>query len=94
MAQINVDHSELGSAIAAHLPSLQSKLGGEFGLHASIEVNQLGGSATGGNGQPSHQNQKMTPQSVPVDSSAPHTDGDPITLQGESLDDSRLDIRA
>jgi len=30
-AQISVDHSELGSAISAHLPSLQSKLGSEFG---------------------------------------------------------------
>ena len=94
MAQISVDHSELGSAISAHLPSLQSKLGSDFGLHASIEVNQLGGSVSGGNGQSSHQNHKMTSQSVPLDSSALPAEGDPITLPGESLDDSRLDIRA
>jgi len=94
MAQISVDHSELGSAISAHLPSLQSKLGSDFGLHASIEVNQLGGSVSGGNGQSSHQNHKMTSQSVPLDSSALPADGDPITLPGESLEDSRLDIRA
>ena len=93
MAQINVDHGELGSAIAAHLPSLTSKLGSEFGLHASIEVNQLGGSVAGGNGQSSHQNHKMSAQSVPPDSFKLHTDGDPITLPGESLDDSRLDVR-
>jgi hypothetical protein len=93
-AQINVDHSELGSAIAAHLPSLAGKLGGEFGLHASIEVNQLGGSVTGGNGQSSHQSHKMTPQSVPPDSSVLHADSDPITLPVESLENSRLDIRA
>ena len=93
-AQINVDHSELGSAIAAHLPSLQSKLGGEFGLHASFELNQLGGSFTGGNGQSSQQHHKMSSQSVPPDSSALHSDGDPITLPGELLEDSRLDIRA
>ncbi len=93
-AQINVDHGELGSAIAAHLPSLQSKLGGEFGLHASFELNQLGGSVTGGNGQSSQQHHKMSSQSVPSDSSPLHSDSDPITLPGESLEDSRLDIRA
>ena len=36
MAQISVDHSELGNAISAHLPSLESKLGSDFGVHASI----------------------------------------------------------
>jgi hypothetical protein len=96
MAQISVDHGELGSAIAAHLPSLASKLGGEFGLHTSIEVNQLGGSVTGGNGQSSQQNQKMTPQSVPPDSSALNAEDDRMPLPGQSLEveDSRLDIRA
>jgi hypothetical protein len=96
MAQISVDHSELGSAIAAHLPSLASKLGGEFGLHASIEVNQLGGSVSGGNGQSSHQNQKMTLQSVPADSSVLTAEDDRMLLPGQSIeaDDSRLDIRA
>lgn len=93
-AQISVDHSELGTAISAHLPSLQSKLGSEFGLHASIEVNQLGASVTGGNGQSSHQNHKMTSQSVPPDSLALQADGDPIILPRESRDFSRLDIRA
>ena len=84
-AQISVDHSELGSAISAHLPSLQSKLGSEFGLHASIDVNQLGGSVTGGNGQSSpHQNHKMTTQSVLLDSSMLQADRDPMTLPGES----------
>jgi hypothetical protein len=93
-AQISVDHGELGNAISAHLPSLQSKLGSDFGLHASIEVNQLGGSATGGSGQSSHQNHKMISQPVPLDSSALQADADPITLPHESLEVSRLDIRA
>lgn len=96
MAQINVDHSELGSAISAHLPSLESKLGSDFGLHASIEVNQFGGTATGGNGQSSQQNHKMTSQSVPLDSSALSAGGDLIPLPGQLLEveGSRLDIRA
>ena len=95
-AQISVDHSELGSAISAHLPSLESKLGSDFGLHASIEVNQLGASVTGGNGQSSHQDNKMTSQSASPDSSVLHANGDQVALPGEWLEveDSRLDIRA
>jgi hypothetical protein len=96
MAQINVDHSELGSAISAHLPSLQSKLGSEFGVRASIEVNQPGGSVNGGNGQSSHQNQKMTSQSIVPEASALSAESDRMPLPGQSLevDGSRLDIRA
>jgi hypothetical protein len=96
MAQINVDHSELGSAISAHLPSLQSKLGSEFGVRASIEVNQPGGSVNGGNGQSSHQNQKMTSQSIAPEASALSAESDRMPLPGQSLevDGSRLDIRA
>ena len=95
-AQISVDHGELGSAISAHLPSLQSKLGSDFGLHASIEVNQFGGAATGGNGQSSQQNHKMTSQSAPLDSSPMQASDDRIALPGEWLEvqDLRLDIRA
>ncbi len=95
-AQISVDHSELGSAISAHLPSLQSKLGSDFGLHASIEVNQFGGSAAGGNGQSSQHNHKMTSQSAPLDSSPLQASDDRIALPGEWLEvqDLRLDIRA
>jgi hypothetical protein len=95
-AQINVDHSELGGTISAHLPSLQSKLGSEFGVNASIEVNQLDGSVTGGNGQSSHQKQNMISPSIAPDSSAPSAESDRMPLPGQSLevDGSRLDIRA
>jgi hypothetical protein len=96
IAQINVDHSELGSTISAHLPSLQSKLGSEFGVHASIEVNQPGSSVTGGNGQSSQPNQKMTSQSVAPDSSALSAESDriPWPVQSLEVDGSRLDVRA
>jgi len=95
-AQISVDHSELGSAISAHLPSLESKLGSDFGLRAAIEVNHLGGSVSGGNGQSSQQNHKMTSQSVPADSSALQADSDWTPLPGQlhEVEGSRLDIRA
>ena len=40
--QISVDHDELGNALSAHIPNMQMKLGSEYGLHATIEVNQNG----------------------------------------------------
>jgi hypothetical protein len=48
MAQISLDHSDLSQAIAAHIATAQFKLGSEYGLHASIEVNQQGTSFSGG----------------------------------------------
>jgi hypothetical protein len=48
MAQISLDHSDLSQAIAAHIATAQTKLGSEYGLHASIEVSQQGGSSSGG----------------------------------------------
>ena len=41
-AQIAVGHSDLGTAIAAHIPSIQAKLGSDYGLQASISVNANG----------------------------------------------------
>ncbi len=42
MAQISVDHGDLGRAISAHIPAMQEKLGGETGLRASVEVSHSG----------------------------------------------------
>ena len=37
-AQISLDHSELGRALAMHLPAIEEKLGSAYGLHARVEV--------------------------------------------------------
>ena len=37
-AQISLDHSELGRALAVHLPAIEEKLGSAYGLHARVEV--------------------------------------------------------
>ena len=37
-AQISLDHSELGRALAVHLPAIDEKLGSAYGLHARVEV--------------------------------------------------------
>ncbi len=56
--QISVDHGELGNALSAHIPNMQTKLGSEYGLHATIEVNQSGASfSSDGDRSQQHQQQ-------------------------------------
>ena len=95
-AQIEVDHSELGNAISDHIPSLQAKLGNDFGLHASIQVNQLGTSHhTGQQGHPSQQQPNLSSNRVlagePVE--AADTDTQIPSSLLRSADAGRLDIR-
>lgn len=95
-AQISVDHSELGNAISAHIPLLQTKLGNDLGLNTSIEVNQAGEFFPGGQGQSSQQNQTPIGHSASAESVAPvaETDTLPIPAMPPSASDDRLDIRA
>ncbi len=37
-AQISLDHSELGRALAVHLPAIEAKLGSAYGLEASVQL--------------------------------------------------------
>jgi hypothetical protein len=50
VTQISLDHDALSQAISSHVASVQSKLGDDFGLHASIEVHNLGSSSSGNAG--------------------------------------------
>jgi flagellar hook-length control protein FliK len=95
-AQISVDHSELGSALSAHIPSMQAKFGNELGLHATIEVSQSGTSFSGDRGQSSPREQRPFVQSIQADGTqAPaETDRVPLRAPPSVLDESRLDIRA
>jgi hypothetical protein len=58
IAQISVDHGDLGRAISAHIPAMQEKLGGETGLRALVEVSQSGMSFSGERGNSSQKEQK------------------------------------
>ena len=94
-AQISVDHGELGNAISAHIPLTQAKLGSEFGLQASIEVNQSGSSLTGGQGQSPQRESRTATQSNTTAEGSP----DPVetfnpAVMAITADQSRLDIRA
>lgn len=95
-AQINVGHGELGSTISAHLPALEAKLGSDFGLHASIEVNQAGASFSGGQGQSSQQNHNFRTNQEPATGIFEAAEKEPQTVPGSlvTASDSRLDIRA
>jgi hypothetical protein len=94
-AQIEVDHNELGNAISAHISSLEAKLGNDFGLHASIEVNQLGSSHHNGQGQSPQQQQNLSSNRALAGEPVQATDTDtqmPSSLL-RAADDGRLDIR-
>lgn len=47
VTQISLSHNDLSQAISAHVATVQAKLGQDYGLHASIEVNNQGSSLSG-----------------------------------------------
>ena len=59
VAQITVDHRDLATAISSHIPLAQAKLGNDYGIHASIEVNQYGASLAGDRQNPQQQSQRQ-----------------------------------
>ena len=91
--QIAVDHSELGSALAAHIPSMQQKLGRDFGLQSSIEVNANGSGFTGSR-QHTSQQQTAAPAMVRTQPQGltPEISRVQIPVAADSA--YRLDIRA
>jgi hypothetical protein len=64
LTQISLDHGELSQAISAHVSAAQAKLGDEHGLHALIEINNLGASFAGGSGQSSPREQRTSTNSA------------------------------
>ncbi len=96
-AQISIDHSELGRALAVHMPAIEEKLSSASGLQARVEVRDTGnGSAYSNAGQQSRQDRQnqggrtagpevsgLAGISVPASSS-------PVPASAVS---SRLDIR-
>ena len=49
-AQISVDHSILSQTLSTHIPMLQARLEGQYGLHASIEIDHPGAGLRGDSG--------------------------------------------
>jgi hypothetical protein len=96
VAQITVDHRDLGAAIFSHIPLAQAKLGNDYGIHASIEVNQSGTSFAGDRQNPQQQSQRQAVRSSQSEGCA----GEPETIRARAIpvpslnDVYRLDIRA
>lgn len=96
MTQITVDHGDLGKEISAHIPAMEAKLGGEFGLRAVVQVNQSGMSFAGERGYSPQREQRSSTQplqaeGIPavaeIDSAAPR-------VAALASNGYRLDIRA
>jgi hypothetical protein len=96
-AQISLDHPELSQAIAAHISSVQTKLGDEHGIQASIQINNQGTSHSSDSGQPSHRQQSsfssFTGQTVNAEY-AEAENGMSLGVLAATGNEHRLDIRA
>ena len=97
LAQISLDHGDLGQAISAHVSSLQTKLENEYGLHTLIHVNHQGASPSGGSGNSAHREQNAFVRSARTAHAAVVAEPD-LALNSAALvsvnDGNRLDIRA
>ena len=71
VTQISLDHNDLSQAISAHLSTVQAKLGEEYGLRASIEINNQGTPFSGGDGNSSQRDQQTFRRSSQEKSIAP-----------------------
>ncbi len=98
-AQITLEHPELGSALASHVPAMEQKLGADHGLRTSVTVDtqsngEAGGGAHGGTNTPPERRHARSsipqiatsPDSLTTPSSSPYL----ASLTGPS---TRLDIR-
>lgn len=96
-AQISVDHGDLGRAIAAATPGLQTRLGNDFGVLTSIQVNHGGASFSNGGGTTSQQQpQRSTTRPAHEDNVAVSVEAESpvVRLAPLGSDEYRLDIRA
>jgi hypothetical protein len=97
VAQISLDHSELSQAMSAQVSSVQTKLGDEHGLHASIEINNHASPQSGDAGS-SSQRETGSPGAPLGTSSAVALTEDGSSLSQETnvnaAHEARLDIRA
>jgi hypothetical protein len=97
VTQITLDHSDLSQAISAHVSTMQAKLGEDYGLHASIEVHNLGSALSGDPGHSSQGEQRASTHSTRFNSTPFQPEEDaglslaPLAIAGSG---NRLDIRA
>jgi hypothetical protein len=95
-AQISVDDGDLGKAISAHIPAMEAKLGGEFGLRALVQVSQGGMSFSGerGNSPQKEQGSYAPPAQVESIPAFVESDSAATRVAAAAIHGYRLDIRA
>jgi hypothetical protein len=93
-AQISVDHGDLGRALAANVPTMQTKLGDDLGMRASIQVHQSNASFSGEQGNPSGGQQKTYGTPAQARSISLATEVEATSLSTAVSESNRLDIRA
>jgi hypothetical protein len=97
VAQITLDHGDLSQAIAAHASTLQAKLGEDYGIHASIEVHNLGSGFGNDPGQSSQREQRDFRHSARAEIALPGAEAS-SSIQFAAVasisSGNRLDIRA
>jgi hypothetical protein len=97
VAQITLDHGDLSQAIAAHASTLQAKLGEDYGIHASIEVHNLGSGFGNDPGQSSQREQRDFRHSARAEIGLPGAEAS-SSIQFAAVasisSGNRLDIRA
>jgi hypothetical protein len=97
VAQISLDHSDLSQAIAAHVSTVQTKLGDEYGIHASIEVHNLGSPLANNAGQSSQREQRDFVRSTRPGIALPAVEESSsvhLAAAANVSNGNRLDIRA
>ena len=104
-AQISIDHSELGKALAVHLPAIEEKLGSAYGMQAKVELrdtNNPSSSNDSGYSNPGQQSREQrqsqgsgyaTASSTTFDSTASASARTNFTATPAIANTSRLDIR-
>jgi hypothetical protein len=96
-AQISLDHSELSQTIAAHISSVETKLGNEHGIQASIQINNQGSTHSSDSQQPSQRQQNAFAGSARTVDATDAAEAETKTTIGMLVaagNDHRLDIRA
>jgi len=57
MAQISVDHGDLGKELSIQAPAMEARLANELGFRATVQVNQSAMAFSGGGGNPGQSDQ-------------------------------------
>jgi hypothetical protein len=97
LAQISLEHSDLSQAISAHIASVETKLGNDYGLQTLIQVNHQAATSSGEQGSAQREKQNAFASSARGERGAGTLEldvGMNVGALSSAGDRYRLDIRA